>query len=1122
MSYQGNDDEKEPMFPQQSYGNSNRSRINRGQQPPQLQLQQQQQRFQQSQRIAPPSHGYANDPNNIFNGLQSQDTFTDSISMANLNYTLNSPDHNQLPSQETFGSLLPDPTGLNHLTANDTINNSDSNFLDHQDQPVHPTLTNNSSGTPFHENPFESVNTGYDPALDFALAANNSSDPNSSLYNNYQNQNQSNNFYGSNNTSMPNYGNYSTNNRNSILPNTNGLLPNTEDQIIDNFHVNIQGDSYNMQPLPTGVQFVDNNNNSIDLGNQVSGTSNPWNQGIVLSQHMGPQLAAHEQTAIQGRFELLQQNNDQQHDYMTGLLNGEDGEEEGEGIDELSLFLGNLALDCPIPTKLADKYGIANDPSKQAAEFLRMKYTAVTCEPDRFLLKRFTLRQQLFKMPRTPCHLMIVITMYNEDDILLGRTLKGVFDNLKYLCSKSPDFQNEGWKKIVVAVVSDGRNKVNPRAKALLANLGCFQDGFAKPKVLNQDVTCHLYEHTTLGNIKEVTDHHVTLDYGRSVIPTQMIFALKEKNQKKINSHRWCFQALAPALKPEVIVLFDAGTQPTKKSLYKLWNEFATSPNVGGACGEIKAMLGPAGKYLYNGLGKGLLVAGQNFEYKMSNILDKPTELMFGFISVLPGAFSAYRYEAIKNDEITGHGPLEAYFKGEFLHNNEGKHDLFENNMYLAEDRILCFEIVTKKNSNWVLRYVHSAAAATDVPDQLAEFISQRRRWLNGSFFAAVYSVVHFAKIFRSDHSFVRKFFFLFQFIYNIVNIIISWLSVGSWFLVFRILTLGVSAGKSGESMYFAAGNIIAVVFSWLYLLVTLSVFIFAFGNKPKGAQKAYWICTAIYGIMMGYMIFCSVFLSIKAVNAVIAEAKSSNTAVNALLLIKNATFRDILVSMCSTYVLYFVASALYLEPWHMFNSFIQYLLLSPMYINILSIYAFCNIHDISWGTKGSDGNEGGGGGSKGNIKKGENNKFTLDVPTTAEEVDKLFTNEQNLLTMDAQADTEVKDPESLSEEETLAIVKKEKAQKAEEKQDYYAMVRSLTVLVWVLCNGVLIAVVTDVGGVPKQKNASAENPIAGTNDQTYLTVILWLVCALAAVRFIGSALYIFGRIFRRRKVKAN
>lgn len=171
----------------------------------------------------------------------------------------------------------------------------------------------------------------------------------------------------------------------------------------------------------------------------------------------------------------------------------------------------------------------------------------------------------------------------------------------------------------------------------------------------------------------------------------------------------------------------------------------------------------------------------------MSNILDKPMESVFGYIAVLPGAFSAYRYTALQND-VNGHGPLEKYFKGETLHastsssdGDQHRHDgsgLFEANMYLAEDRILCFELVAKKDEKWLLHYCKSAYATTDVPDQLPEFISQRRRWLNGSFFAGVYGLWHFSSLWKSRHSCTRKLLLTIEAIYNVISLIFSWLAL--------------------------------------------------------------------------------------------------------------------------------------------------------------------------------------------------------------------------------------------------------------------------------------------------------------------------------------------------------
>lgn len=85
---------------------------------------------------------------------------------------------------------------------------------------------------------------------------------------------------------------------------------------------------------------------------------------------------------------------------------------------------------------------------------------------------------------------------------------------------------------------------------------------------------------------------------------------------------------------------------------------------------------------------------------------------MFGFIAVLPGAFSAYRYSALLNSS-DGTGPLQKYFIGEQLHAETGKPSVRKANMYLAEDRILCFELVTKKKCAYRLKYVKGAAAET-------------------------------------------------------------------------------------------------------------------------------------------------------------------------------------------------------------------------------------------------------------------------------------------------------------------------------------------------------------------------------------------------------------------------
>jgi len=109
---------------------------------------------------------------------------------------------------------------------------------------------------------------------------------------------------------------------------------------------------------------------------------------------------------------------------------------------------------------------------------------------------------------------------------------------------------------------------------------------------------------------------------------------LKEKNAKKINSHRWFFNAFGPILQPNVCVLLDVGTQPGPSSIYKLWKTFDLNSNVGGACGEIVAL---KGKYFRNLLNP--LVAAQNFEYKISSTVLSLSFSLSLFLSIVIADF---------------------------------------------------------------------------------------------------------------------------------------------------------------------------------------------------------------------------------------------------------------------------------------------------------------------------------------------------------------------------------------------------------------------------------------------------------------------------------------------------
>ena len=110
-----------------------------------------------------------------------------------------------------------------------------------------------------------------------------------------------------------------------------------------------------------------------------------------------------------------------------------------------------------------------------------------------------------------------------------------------------------------------------------LAAMGIYQDGIMK-KAINDDKTvAHIFEYTSQISITPDLDllRPNTDGSDYNVPPIQYVLCLKQENSKKINSHRWLFNAFSRQLNPNICVLIDAGTKPASKSIVHLWRAFS-------------------------------------------------------------------------------------------------------------------------------------------------------------------------------------------------------------------------------------------------------------------------------------------------------------------------------------------------------------------------------------------------------------------------------------------------------------------------------------------------------------------------------------------------------------------
>ncbi|KAH9035911.1 hypothetical protein EDB85DRAFT_2143404 [Lactarius pseudohatsudake] len=329
------------------------------------------------------------------------------------------------------------------------------------------------------------------------------------------------------------------------------------------------------------------------------------------------------------------------------------------------------------------------------------------------------------------------------------------------------------------------------------------------------------------------------------------------------------------------------------------------------------------------------------------------------------------------------------------------------------------------------------------------------------------------AHIYYSD--FAHKFWIHVELIYQTFNLIFSWFALGNFFISFFVLTNALEdptiLGGKGIELF-------NTLLKYSYVGLLLTCFILSLGNRPQGSNKGYTLAFVGFALFTVYITFAAIFLAVKGVQQVAAEKNRGATFSD---LFTNAIFCDIVISISATVGLYVLASIIHARP----SIFGCYTLLAPSYINILNVYAFANVHDVSWGTKGDNKVSTDLGVVK--ASKGEN-AVEVAVPTAETDINAAYEDAIHVLS-------------------TKPLKEEKKEDAATKQEDYCRNFRTNVLLAWVLSNALLVAVVLTTNG--SAKTSGANSTVNG-----YLIFILYSVALLAFVRFVGSTAYMIIRLF--------
>ncbi|KAJ8319738.1 hypothetical protein KUTeg_002709 [Tegillarca granosa] len=320
------------------------------------------------------------------------------------------------------------------------------------------------------------------------------------------------------------------------------------------------------------------------------------------------------------------------------------------------------------------------------------------------------------------------------------------------------------------------------------------------------------------------------------------------------------------------ILTLDGDVSFTPLNVRKIFIKMQESPEIGAVTGRLVPC------------GSGPIVWFQIFEYAIEHWLWKTAENVFGSVLCAPGCFSLYRGSAILSNRVLNTYSRIPSTPREYLQFDQG------------EDRWLTTLLLKE---GYRVEYIDDATVFTAAPENIPEFLKQRRRWTS-SIIANLLDLQECSKILRKQNSAISMIFIVYIFI--LVGITI--------FTPAALLLLLIEVTLQS----------LTIVQPWVVYAVTYTPFLIHFLVCFKVKSKDTEHTCIVFFIFIGH------------ISALIHKGVSR-------------TWYLFLLP-------YLIPAFLHISHFHHLVYIGAFYVLSPLCYILLYTYSVCNLNDMSWGTR--------------------------------------------------------------------------------------------------------------------------------------------------------------------------